>query len=131
MCGVQVGERKAGVEAAEVLGQSSVAHLDEAQAQLQDGEHMLHPRANLGVDAIGFTLLGPEVEFGAPTSADAVFGLLSVLGQYRALALIRLIAPHPGPHRQIFVRGEENRCLQNDASQPSRRVPLSPPGPTG
>ena len=40
----EVDERKAGVETVEYLDQSSVGHLVEPEAQLQDREQMLHAR---------------------------------------------------------------------------------------
>lgn len=49
---------------------------------------MLYGRVGRGVDAIRFTLFGPDVEPGAASAAGAIFRVQSALGQYRGLALV-------------------------------------------
>ena len=58
-------EHKAGAESGQAVGQRPVAQLQEAEAQLQDRERLLHVGAGHGVAVIGFKPFAPNGEPGA------------------------------------------------------------------
>lgn len=53
-CGQQIGQRAGAEQPIEVLGQTAITHLGEAELQLDQREDVLDPRTRFRLDAVLF-----------------------------------------------------------------------------